>query len=126
MKAKLKTTFDSYGKYVTGHIEDAEMYEKVKNGTSHWKDTIYPQLTHIRIPKEEFERLVELDRRVVDIAPRDEVELLRAFKAYFDDLYGEGLEVANFHENGALEPFDNFYMSALAVVSDKFKEVHHG
>ena len=38
---------------------------------------------------------------------------LRAFKSYFDELYGEGLEVANYHLNGALEPFDNFYESAL-------------
>lgn len=35
------------------------------------------------------------------------------FKEYFDELYGEGLEVANWHLNGELEPFDNFYESAL-------------
>lgn len=52
------------------------------------------------------------------IAPalRDAIALLKglsAFKAYFDDLYGEGLEVANWHMNGATEPFDNFYDSAM-------------
>lgn len=35
-----------------------------------------------------------------------------AFKDYFDDLYGEGLEIANWHLNGELEPFDSFYESA--------------
>ena len=35
------------------------------------------------------------------------------FKHYFDELYGEGLEVANWHQNGDFEPFDNFYEEAL-------------
>ena len=34
------------------------------------------------------------------------------FKQYFDEMYGQGLEIANWHLNGALEPFDNFYESA--------------
>ena len=37
---------------------------------------------------------------------------LAGFKAYFDGLYGQGLEVANWHMNGTTEPFDNFYESA--------------
>ena len=56
-----------------------------------------------------------------DVAPKSEVESLRAFKTYFDGLYGTGLEVANFHENGQLEPFDNFYDSAVEEMED-----HHG
>ena len=43
-------------------------------------------------------------------AERDKLE---KFKKYFDDLYGQGLEIANWHYNGDLEPFDNFYESAL-------------
>ena len=35
------------------------------------------------------------------------------FKKYFDALYGEGLEIANWHKNGDLEPFDSYYESAL-------------
>lgn len=35
------------------------------------------------------------------------------FKKYFDDMYGQGLEVANWHLNGDLEPFDTFYESAI-------------
>lgn len=34
------------------------------------------------------------------------------FKEYFDEMYGKGLDVANWHLNGELEPFDNFYESA--------------
>lgn len=42
-----------------------------------------------------------------------EIEKLKAFKSYFDELYGKGLDIANWHLNGALEPFDTFYESAL-------------
>ena len=42
-----------------------------------------------------------------------EIERLKAFKSYFDNLYGEGLDIANWHKNGDLEPFDSFYGSAL-------------
>lgn len=37
----------------------------------------------------------------------------KRFKEYFDELYGTGLEVANWHENGSTEPFDNFYDAAI-------------
>lgn len=43
----------------------------------------------------------------------ESLKALSGFKEYFDNLYGEGLEVANFHMNGNLEPFDNFYNSAM-------------
>ena len=46
------------------------------------------------------------------VALKKAVQALK-FKAYFDDLYGQGLEIANWHQNGDLEPFDNFYESAL-------------
>ena len=59
----MKTTFDRYGQVVTGHIEDTEMYEDVKSGKKAWKDYMYSKITHIRVPKEVFERLLELDRR---------------------------------------------------------------
>ena len=47
-----------------------------------------------------------------------EIEKLNKFKSYFDDLYGKGLEVANWHLNGSTEPFDNFYESALGEMED--------
>ena len=43
----------------------------------------------------------------------DDVQQAINFKKYFDELYGEGLEVVNWHLNGDLEPFDNFYENAL-------------
>lgn len=51
-----------------------------------------------------------------------EIEKLQAFKSYFDELYGKGLEVANWHLNGNAEPFDNFYESAL----EEMKELDNG
>ena len=42
-----------------------------------------------------------------------ECRLAVKFKEYFDELYGNGLEVVNWHQNGDTEPFDNFYESAL-------------
>ena len=37
---------------------------------------------------------------------------LTKFYDYFSELYGTGLEVANWHQNGDTEPFDNFFDSA--------------
>lgn len=48
----------------------------------------------------------------------EENKRLKAFKEYFDGLYERGLEVANWHLNGALEPFDNFYESAQEMLED--------
>ena len=42
----------------------------------------------------------------------DELRALLAFKKKFDDLYGTGLNIANWHMNGSLEPFDTFYEEA--------------
>lgn len=50
---------------------------------------------------------------------RDAIAMMKelsAFKEYFDGLYGQGLEVVNWHMNGAREPFDNFYESAIEAV----------
>ncbi len=45
---------------------------------------------------------------------RTELYQLRKFKEYFDDLYGQGLEIKNWHLNGTTEPFDNFYEQAIS------------
>lgn len=71
MKAKLKTTFDRYGKCITGHIEDVAMYNDVKDGKKKWEGHMYHKITHIRIPKEVFERLIELDREREEAEYRD-------------------------------------------------------
>lgn len=38
----------------------------------------------------------------------------KAYKTYYDKLYGQGYEVANYHLNGDLEPLDNFIDDAEA------------
>lgn len=48
----------------------------------------------------------------------NKVKKLKAFKSYFDKLYGQGLLIANWHLNGDLEPFDNFYESAIQEMAD--------
>ena len=63
-----------------------------------------------------------IDKLVLDLINRQqaEIERLKAFKSYFDELYGIGLDVANWHLNSELELFDNFYESALQeVVGEK-------
>jgi hypothetical protein len=58
------------------------------------------------------------DCKLLDTRERGREELekrvdeLGRFKSYWDALYGQGLEVANWHKNGDLEPFDSFYESA--------------
>ena len=49
----------------------------------------------------------------------------KKFYEYFKDLYGTGLEVANWHLNGNTEPFDNFFDSAVefALESEEPKKV---
>ena len=54
---------------------------------------------------------------------RAEIKRLRKFKEYFDDLYGQGLEVKNWHLNGETEPFDNFYELATSSLQPIKKEV---
>ena len=53
------------------------------------------------VPRAELERLLK------------EIRALSAFKDYFSDLYGQGLEIAKWHLNGDTEPFDSFYDAAL-------------
>lgn len=43
----------------------------------------------------------------------EEMLKLERFKEYFDELYGIGLEIAEWHTNGNLESFDGFYEVAL-------------
>lgn len=48
-----------------------------------------------------------------EIGTVEECRKAKRFKEYFDELYGIGLEVANWHQNGDTEPFDNFYDAAI-------------
>lgn len=62
MKVILKASCESK-KAIIGQIEDVEMYEKVNKKLAHWNESAYVRITHIRIPKEVFERLLDLDRK---------------------------------------------------------------
>ena len=63
---------------------------------------------------EEVDMLVEyLIKHGVGVCIDRDRSNLTAFKEYFKELYGQGLEIANWHQNGGLEPFDNFYESAI-------------
>lgn len=48
---------------------------------------------------------------------------LEAFKKYWSELYGEGLEIANWHQNGDTEPFDNFFDSAEEEARDALRRI---
>ena len=61
MKA-LKATYD-VRKCFTGHMEDEEMYNKVRDGELDWKPHVKAEITHYRVPAAVFERLLELDRK---------------------------------------------------------------
>ena len=37
----------------------------------------------------------------------------KKFYEYWADLYGTGLEIANWHLNGSMKPFDNFFDAAV-------------
>ena len=47
----------------------------------------------------------------------EEIKQLKGFYNYFSGLYGKGLEVAYWHGNGDLEPFETFFDSAEEEMS---------
>ena len=47
-----------------------------------------------------------------------ELKKYKRFQEYFDDLYGQGLEIANWHLNGNTEPFESFYDRAIEYMED--------
>lgn len=53
------------------------------------------------------------------IGKKQDKSKYKAFYDYFMSLYGEGLEVANWHQNGDLEPLDNFIDSAIVAMRSK-------
>lgn len=67
------------------------------------------------LEQDEVNRAEIMRNRTLKIIEEQQAEIdrLKRFKAYFDDLYGTGLSISNWHLNGNLEPFDNFYVSAL-------------
>lgn len=60
-----------------------------------------------------IERMLDELLQYREIGTVEECRKAKRFKEYFDELYGIGLEVANWHQNGDTEPFDNFYDAAI-------------
>lgn len=54
-----------------------------------------------------------IEKELEKIISFEEIKQAIAFKNYFMGLYSEGLEVANWHLNGDLEPLTEFIDSAL-------------
>ena len=65
---------------------------------------------HRSLSKQEYQFLLEQ----AELAQK-----LARFKEYFDELYGDGLEIAYWHENGDLELFDNFYDAAIEYMEEE-------
>lgn len=73
-------------------------------------------LTHYKKEKEVIEMAISALKEIQqyhEIGTVEECREAKRFKEYFDELYGIGLEVANWHQNGDTEPFDNFYDAAI-------------
>ena len=98
--AELCEEYGDYDHYTTGYGDATDVIENAPTADV--------------VPKSEVERLEK------------EIKALLAFKDYFSDLYGHGLEIANWHENGTLEPFDNFYESAEDEYEAELKKKYTG
>ena len=46
----------------------------------------------------------------------DTIKTFLEFYEYWSSLYGQGLEIMNWHQNGEPESFDNFYESAAQYI----------
>ena len=71
----------------------------------------FSRLTEIASFMDDLADITQQMEQVVTEAEKNKDEQNR-FYDYFKDLYGTGLEVANWHQNGDTEPFDNFFDSA--------------
>lgn len=79
-----------------------------------WAKDFKSYVNALDMPRDDYKGIMEyIDDAIVLL------EKISAFKEYFDELYGQGLEIANWHMNGSLEPFDNFYESAVMEMEEK-------
>jgi hypothetical protein len=79
-----------------------------------WAKDFKSYVNELQMPRDDYKGIMEyIDDAIVLL------EEISAFKEYFDELYGQGLEIANWHMNGSLEPFDNFYESAVMEMEKK-------
>lgn len=87
-------------------IED-ELWTSAREPSCEEIDELYQRLKAYEDIGLTPEQLLEVDRLYSEKCR--EVAELKRFKDFFHALYGEGLEIANWHLNGDTEPFDNFY-----------------
>ena len=79
-----------------------------------WAKDFKSYVNELQMPRDDYKGIMEyIDDAIVLL------EEISAFKKYFDELYGQGLEISNWHMNGSLEPFDNFYESAIMEMEEK-------
>lgn len=106
-----------------GEYEDAGKMISVKKVLDTFRENerkeaitcIRPNSPYSRTIISAIEKVIEYEK----LGNLKEVRDAVRFKEYFDKLYGEGLEVANWHLNGDLEPFDNFYNGAIDWIDEE-------
>lgn len=89
-------------------IAEVERLQTQNDSLEIENDVLHMNLADTREQLNDAECKVEQVKQ--DVAK--ELQALRAFKEYFDSLYGQGLEIENWHLNGKLEPYETFYDSA--------------
>ena len=60
----------------TGIVKNDEVYEKLKNGETDWKDSVKNKIDQVTIPRDLFERLMKLDKAVDEACKKAREELM--------------------------------------------------
>lgn len=100
--------------HIIGHEGDGWFDEHFVDAVEDTKDEEYYNLMvegYSEMPNHdaiETKALQESIKKQIEFA----VSPYKAFYDYFFELYGQGLEIANWHQNGELEPFDVLFESA--------------
>lgn len=106
---KLEDFRDVMGDNVFKSLEEYLNQECLK-----YQDKIDDLESELYSLQEEYDSLEnecdDLDNRCDEL--EEKCNKLQSFYDYMKELYGTGLEVANWHLNGDLEPFDSFFESA--------------
>lgn len=117
---KLKFNFFRHMPYVP--YEDVkfliEQVERVKELESRNKQ-LQKQVQELKEQNERYRKafesrypdLLDESKKIKEL--EKENRRLKAFYEYWEELYGQGLEIANWHLNGNLESFDSFFEDAL-------------
>lgn len=92
-------------------MTNREAYERDCNELEQYREI--GTVEQVRNQKHNLEMAYKIISDYEAIGTVEECREAKRFKEYFDELYGIGLEVANWHQNGDTEPFDNFYDAAI-------------